>query len=297
MKVYRNVVLLVVAVTGSFALYGGSVPQISTADPMPVEIGETPEEMVAAGQIIFERENSCLTCHSIGPDANARCPDQVEASRNAHTRKPELTPAEFLVESVYSPNTFVLEGFPSDQMRPVNGPPLALSADEVKAVLCYIWSLANPVDAEFVAAIEAAQEPYEEGLIQVMGLEADVAMGLAEDPEERSYQIEDGQQAFADMKCWQCHTIAGVEWSEWTDVAIEIDDAAIGPDLSNIGAIQTPKYILESMLYPSAVIVAPLELHADEQGLSKMPEYHDSMTVRQLIDLVAYQLSLVGEGS
>ncbi len=181
-------------------------------------------------------------------------------------------------------------------MKPVNKPPLALTDDETKAVLSYLISLSTPVDIETVKAIEVAQAPYKTGKIQVAEAEEEINLGFPEDEEELQFTIEDGQQTYADMKCWQCHKVKGVDWSEFTGAEIKIDEGKIGPDLSNIGGIQTPQYILESILTPSAVIVAPLELHADKVGGSKMPGYHDTMTLRQLVDITAYMVSLKGEG-
>src|SRR5262249_6458118 len=46
--------------------------------------------------------------------------------------------------------------------------------------------------------------------------------------------------------CAACHTVAGV-------------GAKIGPDLSKIGAIRTPRDLLESIIFPSASIVRGYE--------------------------------------
>jgi hypothetical protein len=39
-----------------------------------------------------------------------------------------------------------------------------------------------------------------------------------------------------------------------------------------------------------------VDVNADEAGKSKMPDYHDTLTLRQLIDLTAYLVSLKGGG-
>ncbi len=296
MRVFMNISLFVLITVGAFAYYGNSIPQISTENIGPIEVGETPEELVEAGKAVFEKENSCLTCHSIGEDPKARCPDQENVAIIAATRRPGMSAVEYLVESVYDPNAFIVEGYPKNQMKPVSKPPLALTDDEIKAVLCYLISLSTPVDIETVKAIEVAQAPYKTGKIQVAEAEEGINFGFPEDEEDLQFTIEDGQQTFADMKCWQCHTVKGVDWSEFTEAEIKIDEGKIGPGLSNIGGIQSPQYILESILTPSAVIVAPLEVHADEVGGSKMPGYHDTMTLRQLIDITAYMASLKGKG-
>ncbi|MFQ5827004.1 MAG: c-type cytochrome, partial [Dehalococcoidia bacterium] len=83
-----------------------------------------------------------------------------------------------------------------------------------------------------------------------------------------------GREAFIQMKCLQCHIVMG-EGGE--------DEENVGPDLSDIGLIQPPEYLAESIIDPNALIVTG-EGYAGEDGLSKMPEYHDTITLRQLID-------------
>jgi mono/diheme cytochrome c family protein len=296
MRVFLKMTLFTLIIVSAFLYYGNSIPQISNKDTGPIEIGESPEELVEAGKLVFEKENSCLTCHSIGADPKARCPDQENVAVLAAERKPGMSAVEYLVEAVYAPNAHIVEGYQKNQMKPVNKPPLALSDDEIKAVLCYLISLSIPVDVESVRAIEAAQAPYKSGKIQVAEEAQEIDLGFPQDEEELAYMIEDGQQTYADMKCWQCHSVKGVDWSEFTDVEITIDEANIGPDLSNMGGIQNPQYILESLITPSAIIVAPMDVNADEAGKSKMPDYHDTLTLRQLIDLMAYLVSLKGGG-
>jgi mono/diheme cytochrome c family protein len=67
----------------------------------------------------------------------------------------------------------------------------------------------------------------------------------------------------------------------------------VGPDLSDIGLIQTPEYLAESIIEPNALIVTG-EGYAGEDGLSRMPEYHDTITLRQLIDIIEYMKTLQG---
>jgi hypothetical protein len=65
-----------------------------------------------------------------------------------------------------------------------------------------------------------------------------------------------------------------------------------GPDLAGMGAQHPAAYFAESILNPNAVVVlGPGYTTAD--GLSIMPtEYVNLLTVRQLLDLVAYLQSL-----
>lgn len=61
-----------------------------------------------------------------------------------------------------------------------------------------------------------------------------------------------------------------------------------------MGTDHTAEYFADSILNPNAVIVTGPR-YTGPDGLSVMPDYRDSLTVTELIDLVAYLKSLDGE--
>ena len=68
-----------------------------------------------------------------------------------------------------------------------------------------------------------------------------------------------------------------------------------GPALAGMGAHHPAEYFAESIIDPNRVIVKGSE-YTGPDGLSKMPSYADSMTLKQLVNVVAYLESLkVGE--
>jgi mono/diheme cytochrome c family protein len=103
-----------------------------------------------------------------------------------------------------------------------------------------------------------------------------------------------GQQVFADLECFKCHEVAGDDFP-----APEAEQGDVGPALSGMGAMHTPEYFVETIIDPNASAAWRIRHHKAERkgylgpdGSSKMPSYNDSMTVQQLIDLVAYMKSL-----
>jgi cytochrome c1 len=58
-----------------------------------------------------------------------------------------------------------------------------------------------------------------------------------------------------------------------------------------MGPLHPPEYFVEALVNPSATI-EPKQGSAAADGPSKMPAVNDSMTVQELIDLVAYLRSL-----
>ena len=58
-----------------------------------------------------------------------------------------------------------------------------------------------------------------------------------------------------------------------------------------MGPLHEPAYFVEAIVNPSAVVDRGRGYEAAD-GSSKMPSYNDSLTVQELIDLVAYLRAL-----
>jgi uncharacterized protein involved in high-affinity Fe2+ transport/mono/diheme cytochrome c family protein len=97
-----------------------------------------------------------------------------------------------------------------------------------------------------------------------------------------------GRAVFTKLECYQCHTIQ-VEPLPPTAAAA----GNIGPELTGMGGHHPVEYFAESILDPNAIIVTGPG-YTDADGMSIMPDYRDTMTVAELIDLLAYLQSLKG---
>ena len=99
----------------------------------------------------------------------------------------------------------------------------------------------------------------------------------------------EGRDVFVKLECFTCHAVKG----EPFPVASKATED-VGPELTGMGSHHPAEYFAESILHPNAVIVmGPGYVGAD--GLSRMPDYSDVLTGRQLIDLVAYLRGLAAE--
>ena len=119
------------------------VPQKRTDPPEDIAISAnlTTDEMVAVGQEIVGGKGICLTCHTIGDNSSGlRFPDLGNIGAIAGTRKEDLSDIEYLAESMYDPNAYVVEGFVAG-MPQVSRPPVALSDQEILTVIAYLQSL------------------------------------------------------------------------------------------------------------------------------------------------------------
>jgi len=97
-----------------------------------------------------------------------------------------------------------------------------------------------------------------------------------------------GREAFVALECFACHKVKGEDFPATSKRAQEP-----GPELSGMGDHHPAEYFAESIVNPNRVIVQGTG-YTGQDGLSKMPDYSDVMTVRQLVDLVAYVKSLKG---
>jgi hypothetical protein len=99
-----------------------------------------------------------------------------------------------------------------------------------------------------------------------------------------------GRDVFVKLECFKCHEVKG---EHFPGVAKQASD--VGPDLTGMGGHHPPEYFAESILSPNAVIVSGAG-YTGADGLSIMPDYRDTLTAGELIDLVAYLKSLTGGG-
>jgi hypothetical protein len=98
-----------------------------------------------------------------------------------------------------------------------------------------------------------------------------------------------GREIFVKLECYKCHEVKGERFPHAAKGPGEA-----GPNLTGMGTHHPPAYFLEAILNPNAVIVTGPG-HTGPDGLSIMPDYRESLTVAELIDLVAYMQDLKGE--
>ncbi len=118
--------------------------------------------------------------------------------------------------------------------------------------------------------------------------------------------VEAGRQAFIDLQCSACHLVAGVDGLPEPIAKVPI------PDLGKTLARQPRGAIASSLIVPSHIDSASAQLWTDwsdqqrvwlgpgqrvpqtgqvvdeEPALSLMSDYRDTMTVKQLGDLIAF---------
>lgn len=90
-----------------------------------------------------------------------------------------------------------------------------------------------------------------------------------------------GRAAFQKFECFACHEVRGERFPTPTK------KDALGPELASMASHHSPAFLAESIVNPGAWIDRGMD-YTGPDGSSKMPSFADSMTVQELIDLVAY---------
>ena len=107
-----------------------------------------------------------------------------------------------------------------------------------------------------------------------------------------------GKQVFTELKCYSCHVVIGEDYP---------DPSAITPTFVALGATgeQKPRlYLVESIIAPSHQFATPRppagqtsrDPNIKSGTRSRMSDYSEQITVRELCDLVAYLESIQGGG-
>ena len=130
--------LLTVALTGFYMMVGQAVPQKEVQAPEVIEIAEdvTTAEMVEIGREIYDGKGICYTCHA----NTSRYPDLQSIATVAASRKPGMTALDYLAESLYEPNVYIVEGF-NPGMPDIDKPPIGLTDAEILSVIAYLQTL------------------------------------------------------------------------------------------------------------------------------------------------------------
>jgi len=95
-----------------------------------------------------------------------------------------------------------------------------------------------------------------------------------------------GEKVFVKMECFSCHKVAGRSFRR-------VDTGGVGPELGSGHARLSREYLAESVLNRHKVIAGDEDRYKgeDRRG-SKMGDYSEIMTVRELVDVVAYIKSI-----
>ena len=133
---------LVVATTAFYGYVGQLVPQREVQPPEEIVLSTdlTTADMVKIGGELMVGKGLCLTCHTIGKSGALRFPDLEGIAARAASRVPGLSEIEYLAQSLYEPDTYIVPGF-NPGMPVINKPPIGLTDPEILCVIAFLQTL------------------------------------------------------------------------------------------------------------------------------------------------------------
>ncbi len=308
MKNVLKIILFTVLVTAFYAYIGQMVPQKEVHPPKDREFRSdmTTEEMVDAGQEIVGGKGTCLGCHTIGADKPGRFPDLGGIGARAGKRRPGMTDVEYLAQSIYEPNTYIVEGY-MPGMPPIHKPPIGLSDREILAVIAYLQSLGGTptvtmathlayqtdlLDATSSASKTAPSKdaPPAASVTSETSVAAASAAGsrpvvpapasasaaamVPGEPQSPAIVPKDAKALMAANACLGCHRL-------------DQPGKLVGPSLYDVGKRLKPQQIYESILEPDAVIARgyPKGLMA---STLKATGFYDKATAKDIKAIAEY---------
>jgi mono/diheme cytochrome c family protein len=255
-------------VLGTLALYtliANKIPQVQSEVPQTLTLGAnvTPEQLVAAGEKVFNGIGGCPTCHGLGTRApNVLTDEKGEGAIGARCgkREPGKSCKQYLYESLDNPTAFVVSGY--QPIMPVMTK--QLSPEQVWSVIAFLEAQGGTVD---VTADDVAKSK------QAGGVAAGVSPGSGGAGASPPFAggSTDPKAIIQAAGCLACHQLEG-------------QGQVIAPDLTHVGSRRDAASIRKKILDPASSITQGYEKLA---GI--MPKsFGTMMNASQLEALVEY---------
>ncbi len=260
---------IVGVVLGTLAVYtliANKIPQVQSEVPQALTLGAnvTPEQLVAAGEKVFNGIGGCTTCHGLGTRAPNLLTDEKgegPIGGRCAKREPGKSCKQYLYESLDQPTAYVVPGY--QPIMPVMT--RQLSPEQVWAVIAYLESQGGTVDvtADDIAKSKPAPgvSPGTPGGGAAGGGGGGGFAGGSTDP----------KAIIQAAGCLACHKLDG-------------QGQMIAPDLTHVGSRRDVNSIRSKILNPMSSITPGYEKLA---GI--MPKtFGTLMSAAQLEALVQY---------
>lgn len=252
-------------VLGTLALYtliANKIPQVQSEVPQALALGAnvTPEQLVAAGEKVYNGIGGCPTCHGLGTRApNLLTDEKGQGAIGARCGKREAGKSckQYLFESLDQPGAYVVQGY--QPIMPVMT--RQLSPQQIWAVIAFLESQGGTVDVS-ASDIPATSTTSTTGGGGSEGSGGGGGLaGGSTDP----------KAIIQAAGCLVCHKLEG-------------QGQVIAPDLTHVGSRRSAESIRHKILDPASSVTKGYEKMA---GI--MPKtFGTMMNAAQLEALVQY---------
>jgi len=230
-------------VLGTLALYtliANKIPQVQSEVPQTLTLGAnvTPEQLVAAGEKVFNGIGGCTTCHGLGTRApNLLTDEKGTGPIGARCGKREAGKSckQYLYESLDNPTAFVAPGY--QPIMPVMTK--QLSPPQVWSVIAFLESQGGTVDvtASDIPSTSTTSTPSTPSTTSTgNGAGGAAFAGGSTDP----------KAIIQAAGCLACHKLDG-------------QGQVIAPDLTHVGSRRDAESIRKKILDPASSIAKGYE--------------------------------------
>ncbi len=240
------------------------VPQKRTDPPADVVIAAdlSTEEMVAVGLEIAAGKGTCFTCHTVGEGgAGLRFPDLGTIGAVAGTRRDGVDDVQYLAESLYDPNAFVVEGFVAGMPNAARAP-ILLTDDEILTVIAYLQSLGGTPTVTLDTQLE---------------WQGQIAPAATSAPQVAAGEPRDAQTLFTTYLCNTCHSLDGT--------------VGAGPTLAGVGSRLSRAELYEAIVDPDATITEGFAAGV-MAAMQTAIGFHEQVSTAELQSLIDYLAGL-----
>jgi len=256
-----RVLAVVFGTLGLYTLIANKIPQVQSEVPRALALGAdvTPEQLVAAGEQVYNGIGGCATCHGLGTRAPNLLTDEKGTGpigARCGSREPGKACKQYLYESLDAPGAFVVSGY--EPIMPMMT--RQLQPNQIWALVAFLEAQGGTVDVTASDIPAATAPPSPPGGGAGGGAQGAFAGGST-----------DPQALFNAAGCVGCHKLNGT-------------GGAIGPDLTHVGARRGAEALRRKILDPAATVTKGFE-----QFAGVMPKtFGTMMNAAQLEALVQF---------
>ena len=221
-----RIVLVVLGTLALYTLIANKIPQVQSEVPQTLALGPnvTADQLVAAGEKVYNGAGGCITCHGLGtrtPNLLTDEKGQGAIGARCGRREPGKSCKQYLFESLDNPTAYVVAGY--QPIMPVMT--RQLPPEQIWAVIAFLETQGGTVDVTG-GDIPASAPPSPAG---GGGTGAGGIGGGSTDP----------MTLFRAAGCVGCHKIGA-------------EGGNVGPDLSHVGARRSAESIRTKILDPAS---------------------------------------------
>jgi len=178
-----------------------------------------------------------------------------------------MTDVEYLAQSLYEPNAYIVEGF-NPGMIAVSKPPISLTRQEILAVIAYLQSLGGTPSVTLDTQLE-----YGDGTDTAQPA-ASPSTAAAATPAAATAGAQSADQLFVTYACVTCHNL-------------DAPGPLVGPSLFDVGNRLTMAQIYESILNPDATLAEGFPGQVMSLTLEGM-DFYNKVSAGELKAMVDY---------